>query len=44
MLEKVAVVGAGNVGATAAQRLAEKNLARTVVMIDVVEGDRKSVV
>jgi malate dehydrogenase len=38
MLEKVAVVGAGNVGATAAQRLAEKNLARTVVMIDVVEG------
>jgi malate dehydrogenase len=38
MLEKVAVVGAGNVGATAAQRLAEKNLARTVVMIDVIEG------
>jgi malate dehydrogenase len=38
MFEKVAVVGAGNVGATASQRLAEKNLARTVVMIDVVEG------
>jgi malate dehydrogenase len=38
MLQKVAVVGAGNVGATAAQRLAEKSLARTVVMIDVVEG------
>jgi malate dehydrogenase len=38
MLGKVAVVGAGNVGATAAQRLAEKNLARTVVMVDVVEG------
>ena len=38
MLAKVAVVGAGNVGATAAQRLAEKNLARTVVMIDVVDG------
>ena len=38
MLEKVAVVGAGNVGATAAQRLAEKNLARTVVLIDVIEG------
>ena len=38
MLEKVAVVGAGNVGATAAQRLAEKHLARTVVMIDVIEG------
>ena len=38
MLDKVAVVGAGNVGATAAQRLAEKHLARTVVMIDVIEG------
>ncbi len=38
MLDTVAVVGAGNVGATAAQRLAEKHLARTVVMIDVVEG------
>jgi len=29
---------AGNVGATTAQRLAEKELARTVVMVDVVEG------
>ena len=38
MLNKVAVVGAGNVGATAAQRLAEKHLARTIVMIDVAEG------
>ena len=38
MLGKVAVVGAGNVGATAAQRLAEKNLARRVVMIDVIDG------
>jgi malate dehydrogenase len=38
MLQKITVVGAGNVGATAAQRLAEKNLARTVVMVDVVEG------
>jgi malate dehydrogenase len=38
MLNTIAVVGAGNVGATAAQRLAEKHLARTVVMIDVVEG------
>jgi malate dehydrogenase len=38
MLNKVAVVGAGNVGATAAQRLAEKDLARHVVMIDVVDG------
>jgi malate dehydrogenase len=38
MFNKITVVGAGNVGATAAQRLAEKNLARTVVMVDVVEG------
>jgi malate dehydrogenase len=38
MLSKITVVGAGNVGATAAQRLAEKHLARAVVMVDVVEG------
>ncbi|HET9133491.1 MAG TPA: malate dehydrogenase [Gemmatimonadales bacterium] len=38
MFEKIVVVGAGNVGATAAQRIAEKHLARTVVMIDVAEG------
>jgi len=38
MLNQITVVGAGNVGATAAQRLAEKNLARTVLMVDVVEG------
>jgi malate dehydrogenase len=38
MVSKITVVGAGNVGATAAQRLAEKNLARTVVMVDVAEG------
>ena len=38
MLNKITVVGAGNVGATAAQRLAEKNLARNVVMVDVIEG------
>jgi len=38
MLNKITVVGAGNVGATAAQRVAEKNLARTVVMVDVVDG------
>ncbi len=34
---QVAVVGAGNVGATLAQRLAEKNIA-DVVLLDVVEG------
>jgi malate dehydrogenase len=38
MFTKITVVGAGNVGATAAQRLAEKDLARTIVMVDVVEG------
>jgi malate dehydrogenase len=38
MFDKITVVGAGNVGATAAQRVAEKNLARTVVMVDVAEG------
>ncbi|HXH63805.1 MAG TPA: malate dehydrogenase [Gemmatimonadales bacterium] len=38
MFNKITVVGAGNVGATTAQRLAEKDLARTVVLVDVVEG------
>jgi malate dehydrogenase len=38
MFSKITVVGAGNVGATAAQRVAEKNLARAVVMVDVIEG------
>ncbi|HMA43272.1 MAG TPA: malate dehydrogenase, partial [Gemmatimonadales bacterium] len=38
MFQKITVVGAGNVGATAAQRLVEKNLARTVVLVDVIEG------
>jgi len=38
MFNKITVVGAGNVGATAAQRLAEKNLARSVVLVDVVDG------
>ena len=38
MINKITVVGAGNVGATAAQRLAEKELARRVVLVDVIEG------
>ena len=38
MVNKITVVGAGNVGATTAQRLAEKALAKLVVMVDVVEG------
>jgi len=37
MNQKVTVVGAGNVGATAAQRVAEKELA-DVVLIDIIEG------
>jgi malate dehydrogenase len=38
MVEKITVVGAGNVGATTAQRVAEKELARQVVMVDIAEG------
>src|SRR3989442_8147612 len=38
MLNKITGVGPGNVGATTAQRLAEKELARTVVVVDVIEG------
>ncbi len=37
MIKKVTVVGAGNVGATAAQRLAEKELC-DVVLIDIIDG------
>jgi len=37
MVKKVTIVGAGNVGATAAQRLAEKELC-DVVLIDIIEG------
>jgi malate dehydrogenase len=37
-MQKITVVGAGNVGATCAQRLAEKELAREVVLIDVADG------
>jgi malate dehydrogenase len=38
MVNTITVVGAGNVGATTAQRVAEKRLARRVVMVDVVPG------
>jgi malate dehydrogenase len=38
MVNKITVVGAGNVGATAAQGIARLNLARQVVMIDIAEG------
>jgi len=37
-VNKITVVGAGNVGATTAQRLAEKELAKQVVLVDIVEG------
>lgn len=35
---KITVIGAGNVGASAALRIAEKQLANQVVLIDIVEG------
>jgi malate dehydrogenase len=35
---KITVIGAGNVGATAAQLIANKELASDVVLVDVVEG------
>lgn len=35
---KITVVGAGNVGATAAQRIVDKELANEVVLIDIVDG------
>ncbi len=38
MVNKITVVGAGNVGATTAQRVAEKELAGTVVLVDIAEG------
>ena len=38
MVNKITVVGAGNVGATTAQRVAEKELAEMVVLVDIVEG------
>ena len=38
MAGKITVVGAGHVGEVCAQRLAEKELCREVVLIDIVEG------
>ncbi len=38
MASKITVVGAGYVGQTVAQKCAEKELAREVVLIDVIEG------
>jgi malate dehydrogenase len=38
MVNKITVVGAGNVGATTAQRIAEKELASHVILVDIMEG------
>jgi malate dehydrogenase len=35
---KITVIGAGNVGATTAQRIVDKQLANDVVLVDIVEG------
>jgi len=35
---KITVIGAGHVGATAAHRIAEKQLAKNVVLLDILEG------
>jgi len=38
MVNKITVVGAGNVGASASLLLAQRRLARSVVLIDIIEG------
>jgi malate dehydrogenase len=38
MLHKISVIGAGNVGATLVQRLAEAELAKHVTVVDILEG------
>ncbi len=38
MYYKISVIGSGNVGATLAQRLAEKELSKYVAMVDIAEG------
>ena len=35
---KITVIGAGNVGATSAQRIVDKGLAKEVVLVDVIDG------
>ena len=37
-MNKITVVGAGHVGATAAQRIAERELAREVLIVDIIDG------
>jgi malate dehydrogenase len=38
ILMKITVIGAGNVGATTAQRIVDKELANEVVLVDILEG------
>lgn len=38
MLHKISVIGAGNVGATLVQRLAEAELSKQVAVVDILEG------
>lgn len=37
-MKKITVIGAGNVGATCANVIANKDLAREVVLVDIKEG------
>ncbi|MDO8551007.1 MAG: malate dehydrogenase, partial [Ignavibacteria bacterium] len=37
-MKKITVIGAGNVGATTAQRIAEKELTEEIILLDVIEG------
>jgi len=37
-MKKITVIGAGNVGATTAQKLVEKELAEEIILLDVLEG------
>jgi malate dehydrogenase len=37
-MKRITVVGAGNVGATLSQRLAEQEFAREVVLVDIIDG------
>jgi malate dehydrogenase len=37
-VEKITVVGAGHVGASVAQRIAERELAREVLLVDIIDG------
>ena len=37
-MEKITVIGAGNVGATCANVIAHKDLAKEVVIVDIKEG------